>query len=64
LTHETDRRPVMQDQIMESKKGSAYLGNNAEWCTSELNSRLVGKRCFIFGFIVVIMLRLSICVIA
>ncbi|MEL4424010.1 hypothetical protein AAEH90_20815, partial [Shewanella algae] len=25
----TDRRPVMQEQIMESEKGSAYLGNNA-----------------------------------
>ncbi|WKC43267.1 hypothetical protein [Shewanella algae] len=25
----------MQDQIMESEKGSAYLGNNAHWISKE-----------------------------
>ncbi|MEL4427982.1 hypothetical protein AAEH84_19615, partial [Shewanella indica] len=48
----TDRRPVMQDQIMESEKGSAYLGNNALSACLIVSGRcatmiLVMASCFI-----------------
>ncbi|WP_222104722.1 hypothetical protein, partial [Shewanella algae] len=38
------RRPVMQEQIMESEKGSAYLGNNARFSPR----RSVNAHCYLF----------------